>query len=342
MTNRQEIIIYNSHDGQANVALMAHDGSTWLNQNQMAELFATSRQTVSYHIANILKEGELSADSVIRQYRTTAPNGKSCNVAFYSLEMIIAVAYRIKGVRGTQFRRWATRHLSEYLIKGFTLDSERLKNPNGRPDYYDELLARIRDIRASEKRFYQKFKELFALSSDFRPNDKSAQICFETIQDKLFYAVTNQTAAGIISSRAKAGKPNMGLTSWQGSRVRYCDIVIARNYLLENETDTFNRLVTIFLEHAELRVKGHQDLTMDYWKNHVDRILKLLDMNILQGTGSITVQESNQIATEQYELFDAQRKKQEAAGADADDLKLLEGFEKQYKQKKTSRITART
>lgn len=246
--------------------------------------------------------------------------------------MIIAVGYRVRGVRGTQFRQWATQHLSEYLVKGFTIDTERLKNPDGRPDYFDELLAKIRDIRASEKRFYQKIRDLFALSSDYRSDDKSTQMFFATTQNKLLYAVTNQTAAEIISARANANRPNMGLTSWQGSIVRRGDIVVAKNYLLENEIDTLNRLVTLFIEDAELRVKGRRDLTLDYWKNNVDRLLKFQDREVLQGNGRITAQESERIAREQYDLFDAKRKRLEADKADDYDIKLLEDIEKQFKQ----------
>ena len=183
----------------------------------MAELFATSKQTISYHIINILKERELYKDSVVKEFLTTAVDGKNYNVVFYSLEMIIAVGYRVRGLRGTQFRKWATEHLTEYLVKGFTMDDERLKNPDGRPDYFDELLARIRDIRASEKRFYQKVRDLFALSSDYDKTDKATQMFFAETQNKLIYAVTHQTAAELIVARADAGKPNMGLTTWKYS-----------------------------------------------------------------------------------------------------------------------------
>ena len=332
MADEQNIIIYNSDDGTACVALMARDGNIWLNQNQMAELFATSKQVVSHHVSNILKDRELSAEAVVKQYLTTASDGKTYNVVFYSLEMIIAVGYRVRGVRGTQFRQWATQHLSEYLVKGFTIDTERLKNPDGRPDYFDELLAKIRDIRASEKRFYQKIRDLFALSSDYRSDDKSTQMFFAATQNKLLYAVTNQTAAEIISARANANEPNMGLTSWQGSVVRRGDIVIAKNYLSENEIDTLNRLVTLFLEDAELRVKERKDLTLDYWKNSVDRLLKYQDRQILQGNGAITTQESERIAREQYDLFDAKRKRLEADKADACDIELLEDIQKHFKR----------
>lgn len=332
MTDEQNFVIYNSEDGKACVALLARDGNIWLNQNQMAELFATSKQNIGQLISKILKENELVTEAVVKKYFTTASDGKRYNVVFYSLEMIIAVGYRVRGVRGTQFRQWATQHLSEYLVKGFTIDTERLKNPDGRPDYFDELLAKIRDIRASEKRFYQKIRDLFALSSDYCSDDKSTQMFFATTQNKLLFAVTNQTAAEIVSSRANADEPNMGLTSWQGSIVRRGDIVIAKNYLRENEIDTLNRLVTLFLEDAELRVKGRKDLTLDYWKSNVDRLLKFQDRPVLQGNGKITAQESERLAKEQYDLFDAKRKKYEAEKADAYDLKLLEDIEKQYKQ----------
>ena len=206
----RNIIIYRTADGRASVALYAHDGKIWVNQQQMAELFATSKQIISYHIVNILKENELTQDSVVKEFLTTAADGKSYNVVFYSLEMIIAVGYRVRGVRGTQFRQWATEHLTEYLVKGFTMDDERLKNPDGRPDYFDELLARIRDIRASEKRFYQKIRDLFKLSSDYDKTDKATQMFFAETQNKLLYAVTHQTAAELICARADAEKPNMG------------------------------------------------------------------------------------------------------------------------------------
>ena len=219
------IIIYNTIDGKASVALYAKDGKIWLNQQQLAELFATSKQAVSHHIVNILKEGELPLDSVVKQYLTTAADGKNYNVVFYSLEMILAVGYRIRSVRGTQFRQWATRHLSEYLVKGFTMDDERLKNPDGRPDYFDELLERIRDIRASEKRFYQKLRDLFKLSSDYEAREKATQMFYAETQNKLLFAVTHNTAAEIILTRANAELPNMGLTTWKGSVVRKGDIV---------------------------------------------------------------------------------------------------------------------
>ena len=322
--SESNIIIYNTIDGKASVALYAKDGKIWLNQMQMAELFATSKQTVSYHINNILKESELEQNSVVKDFLTTASDGKQYHIVFYALEMILAVGYRVKGQRGTQFRQWATRHLSEYLVKGFTMDDERLKNPNGQPDYFDELLERIRDIRASEKRFYQKLRELFALSSDYEAREKATQMFFAETQNKLLYAVTHQTAAEIITSRADAEKTNMGLTSWKGSIVRKQDILIAKNYLNGNEIDILNRLTTLFLESAELRVRERKDLTLDFWRNNVNGLLTYHGKDILQGKGSISNAEMEQIVYETYEKFNARRKQLEAAQADQEDIKMLE------------------
>ena len=303
-------------------------GKIWLNQQQMAELFATSKQTISYHIINILKEKELHENSVVKEYLTTAADGKNYNVVFYSLEMIIAVGYRVRGIRGTQFRQWATEHLTEYLVKGFTMDDERLKNPDGRPDYFDELLLRIRDIRASEKRFYQKIRNLFALSSDYDKSDKATQMFFAETQNKLLYAVTHKTAAELIVSRADATQPNMGLTTWKGSIVRKGDVIVAKNYLQNEEIDSLNRLVDIFLTSAEERVRGRRDLTLDYWRKNVDNLLTFQEKDILQGTGSVTNYEAEETAKQVYDVFNTKRKQMEAQAADADDLKMLEDLER--------------
>lgn len=329
MDNRKDIIIYRTADGKASVSLYARDGKIWLSQQQMADLFAVSRQTISHHVCSILKEKELDESSAVTRYMTAAADGKSYSVVFYSLEMIIAVGFRTRGIRGTQFRQWAASHLKEYLVKGFTMDDERLKNPDGRPDYFDELLARIRDIRASEKRFYQKVRDLFALSSDYDSTDKATQMFFAETQNKLLYAVTEHTAAEIITSRADASLPNMGLTSWEGSVVRKKDIIIAKNYLLESELDSLNRLVDIFLTSAEERVKNRHDLTMDFWKKNVDALLNFQGKPLLQDRGRISKARADEYAGRIYEEFDARRRQQEAAEADAEDLAELGELEKQ-------------
>ncbi len=331
--DKQEIIIYNTEDGKSSVVLIGQEGMVWLSQTQMAQLFATSKQSVSYHIANILEENELPKKAVIKEILTTAADGKQYKVTHYSLDMVLAVGYRIKGVRGTQFRQWATRHLSEYLTKGFTIDTERLKNPDGRPDYFDELLAKIRDIRASEKRFYQKLRDLFALSSDYDATDKATQMFFAETQNKLLYAVTSHTAAEIVIERADAESPNMGLTSWKGSIVRKQDIVIAKNYLHENELDKLNRLVTLFLESAELRVQERKDLTIKYWRDNVDAMLMFQNQSILHGVGTISNQAMEEKVRTIYEDFDKKRKAYDAAEADRLDMQELKELEQSIKRK---------
>ncbi len=323
----QDLIIYNTPDGRSSVALYAKDGNLWLNQSQIAELFATSKQTVSHHIGNILSDNELGKDSVVKYYLTTASDGKEYNVEYYSLQMIIAIGYRVRGVRGTQFRRWATEHLSEYLIKGFTMDDERLKNPDGRVDYFDELLLRIRDIRASEKRFYQKIRDLFKLSSDYDKTDKATQMFFAETQNKLIYAITQQTAAELIVDRADSNLPNMGLTTWKGNVVRQGDIVVAKNYLKEDEIEDLNRLVEIFLTSAELRVKGRQDLTLQYWRKNVDNLLDFQDKPLLKNKGKITNAQMEAKVKAIYNDFNARRKMLEAQEADAEDLTLFDDLD---------------
>ena len=330
---QHDIIIYSTPDGKTSVSLMTRDGKVWLNQSQISDLFGTSVPNICYHIANILKEKELDANSVIKDYLITASDGKKYNVIYYSLEMILAIGYRVRSIRGVQFRQWATRHLSEYLVKGFTMDDDRLKNPDGRPDYFDELLQRIRDIRSSEKRFYQKLRDLFRLSSDYETKEKATQICFAETQNKLLYAVTHNTAAEIVSSRADASKPNMGLTSWKGSIVRKADIVVAKNYLVEDEIDKLNRLVMLFLESAELRVKDRKCLTLDFWRGNVDSLLSFQGYDILQGNGSISNNDMEKYVKMVYDKFNSKRKQIEAEEADAEDLKWLEDLQNKIKNK---------
>jgi len=333
-TNNQQIIIYNTDDGKTSVSLMTRDGNVWLNQNHLAELFDTSKQNISLHIINILKERELNENSVVKDYLTTASDGKNYNVTFYSLDMILAIGFRIRSKRGTQFRQWANRNLKEYMIKGFVMDDERLKNPDGRPDYYDELLERIRDIRASEKRFYQKVRDLFALSSDYDTTDKATQMFFAETQNKLLYAVTQKTAVEIVISRADASQPNMALTSWKGKIVRKQDIYIAKNYLTEDELDSLNRLVTIFLEVAELQAKGKKDITMKFWRENVDGIITFNKKDLLIGKGSVSNEQMEKFVDDVYENFNEKRKRIELQQADAEDMEELKQLEEKINRKK--------
>ncbi|OGQ93150.1 MAG: hydroxyacid dehydrogenase [Deltaproteobacteria bacterium RIFOXYA12_FULL_61_11] len=327
-----DLLIYQTEDGRAQIECRLVDETIWLSQALMGELFERSKQTISEHLQNLFEEGELDQPSVVRNFRTTAADRKSYDVAHYNLEAILAVGFRVKSPRGTQFRRWANTQLREYIIKGFVMNDERLKNPSGW-DYFDELLARIREIRASEKRFYQKVRDLFALSSDYAAREKETQLFFAEVQNKLLYAATRQTAAELIVTRANPNQPNMALTTWSGSRVRKHDIIVAKNYLTEDEVDTLNRLVVIFLEQAELRAKQRQDLSLEYWRNSVDRMLASNDQPLLDGSGTVSHEDMKTIAAERYEDFDAKRRQQEATEADAEDLKAIEDLEKDLKRK---------
>lgn len=331
--NQTNIIIYNTADGKAQVSLYANDGSVWMNQSQLATLFDTTKQNISLHIINTLKEGELTKESVVKDYLTTATDGKEYSVTFYSLDMILAIGFRVRSKRGTQFRIWANKHLKEYLVKGFLMDDERLKNPDGRPDYFDEFLERIREIRASEKRFYQKLRDLFALSSDYDTTDKATQMFFAETQNKLLYAVTQKTAAEIIVSRADANSLNMALTNWKGTKVRKQDIYIAKNYLTKDEIDTLNRLVVIFLETAELRIKERIDISMEFWTKNVDRLLEFNNKPLLASKGSISNKEMEEKVSEMYHLFEDRRKKQEAIADDKMELNELNELEKKLKRR---------
>lgn len=331
MKQQENIIIYNTADGKTSVALYEKNGDIWMNQNQIAQLFDTSVPNISMHIKNIVKEWEISQESVVKDYLTTASDGKDYNVTFYSLKMILAIGFRVKSFRWIQFRRWAMENLEQYLVKGFVMDDERLKNPDGRTDYFDELLARIRDIRASEKRFYQKIKDLFSLSSDYDKTDKATQMFFAETQNKLHYAITWKTATEIVVTRANADQENMNLTTWKWNKVRKQDIFVAKNYLTEDELDSLNRLVTIFLETAELRVKDQQDITMQFWRDNVDRIIDFQDKKLLIWKGSVSQEEMKKQVEEIYVNFQEKRKKSESLEADREEMEELKDLENNLK-----------
>jgi len=329
-----EIIIYQTEDGLAEVGLWAEDHTVWLTQAELAELFDTAPQAITQLIKVIYEDSELKEDSTCKnslQVRQEGTRQVQRNLKVYNLEVILAVGYRVRSPRGTQFRQWATRHLAEYLVKGFVLNDKRLKEPGGW-DYFDELLERIREIRASEKRFYQKVRDLFALSLDYKNNLRQSQIFFAEVQNKLLFAVTGKTAAEIVVERSDPKSPNMNLTSWKGAKVREGDVIIAKNYLNQDEIDSLNRLVVIFLETAELRVRDRKQLSLDYWRNNVDRMLEFSEHPVLQGAGSISHQTAERIAHQRYSEFDKERKKEEAHQAEQEDLKELECMEKQFKK----------
>jgi hypothetical protein len=328
-----ELIVFRSEDAKTRIQVRLEGGSVWLTQAQLAELYQVTVKTVSEHLQNIVAERELEPERTIRKLRIVQTEGQRevrRNVEHYHLDAILAVGYRVRSSRGTQFRQWATAQLSEYLVKGFVMDDARLKDPGGW-DYFDELLARIRDIRASEKRFYQKVRDLFALSVDYGDSEQQASLFFAEVQNKLLYAVTGNTAAELVVARADPGQPNMGLCTWEGGRVRKADVIVAKNYLNADEVDSLNRLVVIFLEQAELRVKDRKALTLEYWRENMDRLLAFNDRAVLDNAGSVSSSAMKDIAHERYGQFDAQRRRAAALAADADDLNVLEAAEKALK-----------
>jgi len=336
-----ELILYTSDDGKTRLDLRVETDSIWLSQMEIAELFQTTKQNVSLHAKNILEDKELILEATVKDSLTVQTEGGrqvQRKLIYYNLDLILAIGYRVRSPRGVQFRQWASTHLKEFLRKGFVIDDERLKNPVGW-DYFDELLERIREIRASEKRFYQKVRDLFALSSDYQSREKDTALFFAEVQNKLLYATTGNTAAELVLKRSDPGQPNMALTSWSGSRVRKQDVIIAKNYLSNDEIDTLNRLVVIFLEQAELRLKQQKELTLDFWRNNVDKMLAFNDQRILEGAGSVSHENMQKTVQDRYEDFDQNRRTSEAKAADAADLKEIEQLEQDLKQsnKKTDK-----
>lgn len=339
-----ELILYTTEDGQDRIQLRAIDGSVWLSQAEIAELFQTTKQNVSLHIKNIYDEGELSSESTVKEYLTVQTEGErqvQRSITLYRLEMILSVGYRVRSPRGTQFRKWATNALREYLIKGFVMDDERLKEPSGW-DYFDELLERIREIRASEKRFYQKVKDLFSLSVDYDSRSDEAQVFFQTIQNKMIYATTGRTAAELIVERANPQVPNMGLTSWKGNRVRKGDITVSKNYLTQNEISDLNRIVTMFLDTAEDRAKRRQQMSMQDWRDLVDSFLQFNEREILTHSGRISHTRMEEIVRDRYEQFDTNRREEESRLAEEEHEKNVETELKQIEDRLTKNKPSET
>ena len=331
-----ELILYTTEDGQTSVQLRRVEGSVWLTQMELAELFQTSKQNISLHIKNILAEGELPAGSVVKEYLTTAADGKNYKTLRYNLDMILAVGYRVRSLRGTQFRQWATIHLREYLVKGFVMDDARLKEP-GRWDYFDELLERIREIRASEKRFYQKVRDLFATAVDYDKKSETAQLFFRKVQNKMLWAVTGHTAAELIADRADPSQPNMNLQSWSGGRVRKQDVVVAKNYLQKAELEEMDRIVVMYLDYAADQARRRKTMTMREWEEKLDSFLSFNERDLLTHAGRVRAEVAEKLAQERYALFDAQRKLAERQLADAEDIIEIEALEKRLPSKKKGR-----
>lgn len=315
--DRGELIIYRADDGAAEIQLRAIGGRVWLSLNQMAELFERDKSVISRHIKAAFDEAELASDSVVARYATTAADGKTYQVDYYALEVILAVGYRVRSQRGTQFRQWATTRLKDYLVKGFVLDEKRLRDP-APFDYFDELLAKIRDIRASEKRFYQKVRDLYTTATDYEPASDRAKTFFATVQNKLLYAVTQHTAAELIVARAKETAPNMGLTAFKGSKVRKGDVTTAKNYLGQLELDELNRLVSLFLDTAELRARNRKAMTMAEWEGEIDRLIAFAERPLLRHSGNMSHVQMEAIAHERFEAFDTARHAAELEKAEAE------------------------
>ncbi|MBI9082137.1 MAG: virulence RhuM family protein [Desulfobacterales bacterium] len=313
LTVESRLLLYQTEDGQTRVEVRLQDETVWMTQAAMAELFQSTKQNISLHIKNIFNEGELAENQVVKEYLTTAADGKNYRTKFYNLETIIAVGYRVRSLRGIQFRRWATERLNEYLVKGFTMDDDRLKAVrNIGSDYFDEMLERIRDIRSSEKRFYQKIRDIYKLAVDYDPKAQETLDFFSIVQNKLHFAISGKTAAELIAERADAAKPNMGLTSWKGAKVRKGDVTIAKNYLNDAEIEGLNRIVTMYLDYAEDQAKRHRQIFMKDWRKKLDAFLQFNERDILTHSGKVGKAVADQLAIEQYDLFHQHRLTEEA------------------------------
>jgi hypothetical protein len=333
-----QVILYRSEDGRTKLDVRLEGETVWLNQRQLTELFGKAKGTISEHIKHIFEDGELAEEAVVRFFRTTGPDGKRYDVAHYNLDMVIALGFRVRSTAAVRFRQWAGDKLKEYIVKGFVLDDDRLKRTDRAADYFDELLARIREIRASEARVYQRIREIFALASDYAEGEQETVRFFAFMQNKMHYAATELTAAEIVRRRADAEKPNMGLTSWSGGRVLKRDVGTAKNYLDEKEIDTLNRITVMFLDQAEFRAQRRKDIKMADWAMALDKFLRDTELPVLAGPGGVSHEEALDWAEAQYTAFSERRRLEaEAKGAEryVDDLaasaKLLEGERHQAK-----------
>ena len=306
---QSQIVLYQTEDGQTKLQVKMEDETVWLTQDQMAELFNKGRTTITEHIQNALKEGELDENAVCREFRRTGSDSKEYAVKHYNLDVIISVGYRVKSLRGTQFRIWATQRLKEYIIKGFTLDDERLKQGGRKARYFQELLQRIRDIRSSERNFYQKVTDIYATSIDYRKDDKLTKEFFAVVQNKMHYAVHGHTAAEIVAKRADSKKPLMGLTSFKGNYITSQDAKIAKNYLFEKELNQLNLIVSMYLDFAELQATNGRLMKMADWVEKLDQFLKLSERELLANAGSVSAEQAVQKAEDEFEKYRKDRDK---------------------------------
>ena len=328
--DQSEIVLYTTPDGTVKIDTIFQDETIWLTQAKMAELFDVDRSVITKHIGNIYKDNELQKEATsakIAQVQNEGGRKVSRKVEFYNLDIIIAVGYRVNSKRATQFRIWATNILKEYIIKGFAMDDDRLKQVD-KWNYFDEWLERIRDIRASEKRFYQKIRDIYTTAIDYDKTSKQAQIFFKKVQNKMLWATTGKTAAELIENRSDSDIQNMGLTSWRGSIVRKQDVAIAKNYLKEDEIKDLNEIVTMYLDYAERQARKRQTVTMEQWAVKLDGFLEFNEQEILTHAGKVKAEVAKKIAENRYEEFNNNRKKAEALEADKEDLKQLEEIEK--------------
>lgn len=332
-----EILIYQSSNGKVKLDVMLENETIWLSQKQLCELYGKSKSTISEHIKAIFDDEELEPNSVVRNFRTTASDGKNYDVEHYNLDMIIALGFKVRSRSGVQFRKWANSTLKEYIIKGFAIDDDRLKNPVisdvKAPDYFDELLHRIKDIRASEKRVYLRIKEIFKLASDYDPTWSETTKFFSRMQNKLHYAITHQTAAEIIHSRADATKPNMGITAIEKENIKSTDVVVAKNYLNEQEIDELNRIMIMWLDYAEDQANRRKQIFLKDWEEKLDSFLKFNEREVLGNFGSVSKKEANKVAKEEYKKFSTQRRAELEAIGEAQTIKALENIAKNRTRK---------
>jgi len=303
MTDPQQFLIYQSEDGSTRIDVMLEAETLWLSQKQLTELFGKAKGTISEHIKHIFEDDELVENSVVRLFRTTAADGKQYEVAHYNLDMVLALGFRVRSPVGVRFRQWANDKLREYIVKGFVLDDARLKNPGNGRDYFDELTRRLQDIRTSERRFYQKITDIYATSVDYDAGHALTQTFFATVQNKVHYAIHGQTAAELIAARADSSQPNMGLTTWEGARIRKADVSIAKNYLNEEELRALNNLAEQYLIFAEGQAMRRIAMTMQDWIDKVEGFLTLNDREILQGAGKVSAELAKAHAEQQFGKF---------------------------------------